>query len=67
MLQAGDSFTYNAGAGGSANVVQLTFSGADASLALNTGELYVFQLTQRQVRQRNGNKEILAVPVKCLA
>ena len=44
LLQAGDSFTYNAGASGAANVAQLTFSGADASLTLSAGELYAFQL-----------------------
>jgi hypothetical protein len=43
LLQAGDSFSYSGVAAG-ANVVQLTFTGADASLTLNAGELYAFQI-----------------------
>jgi hypothetical protein len=44
LLAAGDTFTYNAGASGAQNVAQLTFSGADALVALNAGELYALQL-----------------------
>jgi len=44
MLQSGDSFTYNAGASGAANVVELTFSGADANITFQPNELYVFEL-----------------------
>lgn len=43
LLPTGLTFTYNAGASGAQNVAQLTFSGA-AAVALNTGELYAFQI-----------------------
>lgn len=44
LLTAGDTFTYNGGAAGAQNVAELTFSGADASITLNAGELYALQL-----------------------
>jgi hypothetical protein len=44
LLQAGDSFTYSGAAGGAANVVNLSFSGADASFTFAANELYVFQI-----------------------
>ncbi len=44
LLAAGDSFTYNAHAAGAQNVAELTFSGADANITLNAGELYVLQI-----------------------
>jgi hypothetical protein len=44
LLAAGDTFTYNGGASGVQNVAQLTFSGADASLTLNAGELYALEI-----------------------
>jgi hypothetical protein len=43
ILSAGAKFTYAGTAGNNANVVQLTFSGADA-VNLNAGELYAFQI-----------------------
>ncbi|MGO9584825.1 MAG: PEP-CTERM sorting domain-containing protein [Limisphaerales bacterium] len=43
LLPSGASFTYNAHAGGAANVAEITFSGADA-VTLNAGELYAFQI-----------------------
>jgi hypothetical protein len=44
LLTAGDAFTYNGGAAGSQNVAQLTFSGPDANITLNAGELYALQI-----------------------
>lgn len=44
LLHAGDSFTYSGAAGGVANVVQLSFSGADANITFAPNELYVFQI-----------------------
>jgi hypothetical protein len=44
LLAAGDTFTYNGGASGAQNVAELTFSGADASVTLNAGELYALQI-----------------------
>jgi len=44
LLAAGDTFTYNGGAAGAQNVAELTFSGADANISLNGGELYALQI-----------------------
>ena len=44
LLTAGDSFTYNGGAGGASSIAQLTFSGADASITLLPGELYALEI-----------------------
>jgi hypothetical protein len=44
LLSAGATFTYDAGASGAQNVARLTFSGADASVTLNAGELYALQI-----------------------
>jgi len=44
LLAAGDTFTYNGGASGAQSVAQLTFSGADANITLNAGELYALQI-----------------------
>lgn len=44
LLTAGDQFTYNGGASGAANVAEVTFSGADANITLNAGELYAVQI-----------------------
>jgi hypothetical protein len=44
LLAVGDTFTYNGGASGAQNVARLTFSGADANITLNAGELYALQI-----------------------
>ena len=44
LLTAGDTFTYNGGASGAQNVAELTFSGADASVNLQAGELYALEI-----------------------
>jgi len=44
LLTAGDQFTYNGGAAGAQSVAELMFSGADANVTLNAGELYALQL-----------------------
>lgn len=44
LLAAGDTFTYNGHAAGAQNVAELTFSGADANITLNAGELYALQI-----------------------
>jgi len=57
LLTTGLSFAYNGGGGGSPEVAQLTFSGADA-ITLNAGELYAFQIdptTSASVNWVRGN------------
>lgn len=44
LLVAGDQFTYNGGAAGAQSVAELTFSGVDANITLNAGELYALQI-----------------------
>lgn len=44
LLTTGAKFTYNGGAAGAQNVAQLAFSGVDANITLQAGELYALQL-----------------------
>ncbi len=44
LLTAGDQFTYHGGNAGAANVAEVVFSGADANITLNAGELYAVQI-----------------------